>query len=770
MCRSLYFKLFPGLPLILILLVLLNSCTSTEPIEISVIPQPNSIEIESRTFSFDENTTIIVDDSKDAKRISQDFVAFMNVRFELTLTSGQENNIENTVQLIKTPGYEKEGSYKLVITQKGVVIEASTYQGIFYGIQTLKQLLSPQTKIKAPVLQCAVITDGPQFEWRGMMLDVSRHFFPKDSVKKIIDVLAMHKMNKFHWHLVDGIGWRIEIEKYPELTKRGAWRKVKKGKKPWEDFETTYQNANEEVYGGYYTQDDIREIVEYAAQKYIDVVPEIEMPGHSTAALQCFPELVCDGGTDTGVYCAGNDKTFDFLQDIISEVTQLFPYAYIHIGGDEVGKGNWQRCTLCQDRMQEQELNNTEELQSYFVKRMESFIHTKGKKLIGWDEILEGGLPARAAVMSWRGMQGGIEASNAGHDVVMSPGSPCYFDHNQGKSVYEPPSWGGYNNLLKVYDFDPVPGDIMPDMVKHILGGQANLWTEQIPTLKHAEYMLLPRLCALSEALWTERSQKNKERFVLKIDTHFDRLYELNYHYAYSSLAPDYKTEYNNTSKAFSLSLSNELGLHQIRYTLDGSTPTKRSALYTDKIEYSTPIELHAQCFRNDIAVGYPLVKNFSTQFSDKCKVNYVFQYHESYSGGGDRALFDNRFAIARGDDTNWQGIKQKDFDITIDLGDITSLSYISLNFFQHISATSVMLPTNVLISVSADGMSFQEVHNESIETIETRDPVIRRVESTFERQRIGWIKIKATNRGVLPEWHIRKGDAWIFVDEISIK
>jgi hexosaminidase len=748
----------------------MNACTSPKPIDFSVIPQPDSIKIQSGIFSFDDHTLMVTDTSNDVRRISNGFIGFMKARFAISLKSGQEYQAGKTIQFVKTNSDGKEGSYILNITPKEIIIKASTNQGLFYGVQTLKQLLSPQTKIKKPVLQCAVITDSPQFKWRGMMLDVSRHFFPKDSIKKIIDVLAMHKMNKFHWHMVDGIGWRIEIEKYPELTNRGAWRKVKKGKKPWEDFESTHRNSNEEVYGGYYTQDEIREIVAYAAQKYIDVIPEIEMPGHSTAALQCFPELLCQDGNDTGVYCAGNDKSFEFLQNIISEVTQLFPYKYIHIGGDEVGKGNWSSCSLCQQRMKVEGLQDVNELQSYFVKRMETFINSKSRKLIGWDEILEGGIPARAAVMSWRGMQGGIEASNAGHDVVMSPGSPCYFDHNQGKSEYEPPSWGGYNSLLKVYDFDPVPTEIMPDKVKHILGGQANLWTEQITTMAHAEYMMLPRLCALSEVLWTEKSQKNKKRFIQKIDTHFDRLSEMNYNYAFSSLSPNYRTEYNNNTKSFFLSLSNELGIHEIRYTLDGSTPSMHSALHETSIQYNTPIELHAQCFRYGIAVGHPLEKQFSTQFTAKCSVDYKFPYNESYSGGGDRALFDNKFAIARGDDTHWQGIKQQNFNITIDLGDTTQLSYIGLNFFQHISATSVMLPTLVVIKVSEGGENYHEVHRESIETIEDRDPIIRLVETIFDAQSVGWIKIEATNRGTLPEWHIRKGDAWLFVDEISIK
>ena len=564
------------------------------------------------------------------------------------------------------------------------------------------------------------------------MLDVSRHFFPKDSVKKVIDILAMHKMNKLHWHLVDGIGWRIEIDRYPELTKKGAWRKVKKDKKPWEDFETTYNNAGEDVYGGYYTKDDIKEIVTYAADRYIDVIPEIEMPGHSEAALQCYPEFICDGLETSGVYCAGNDGTFEFLQNIISEVVELFPNAYLHIGGDEVGKGAWLQCPKCRKRMREENLYDGEELQSYFVKRMEKFIHSKNRKLIGWDEILEGGLPERATVMSWRGVKGGIEAANAEHDVVMSPGSPCYFDHSQGKSEFEPPSWGGYNNLLKVYDFDPVPEKIASDKKHHILGGQANLWTEQIKTLHHVQYMMLPRICALSEALWTKADQKSETTFIEKMDFHFDRLQELGYHFAASSLSPDYEVGYDKTSQEFALTLKNELNLYEIRYTLDGSLPTMNSELYTKPIIYTSPIQLNAQCFRKGIPIGFPLKKMFSTGLGDQCEVIYTYPYSETYSAGGDKALVDNKFAIARGDDPNWQGIPQKDFEVLIDLGGALELSYVGLNFFQHISATSVMLPTNVTISISKEGKDYITVFDEAIETIEKRDPIIKRIETDF--------------------------------------
>ncbi|RAJ15974.1 glycoside hydrolase family 20 protein [Arenibacter echinorum] len=754
---------------LLFILLVVTACKNIEPPKMGIIPQPNEINYQEGAFTINDKTVIVVENNIEAKQLANGLGSFLKDKFNLTLeysTTAQDN----AIHLIKTSRDGDYGAYNLNIGKEGVVIEGSTDQGIYYGLQTLKQMLSPKANIKEPLLNYVHVNDAPAYKWRGMMLDVARHFVPKDSIKKVLDILAMHKMNKFHWHLVDGIGWRIQIDAYPELIKKGAWRKVKGDKKPWEDFEATYRDSSSAVYGGYYTKDDLREIVAYAKERYIDIIPEIEMPGHSEAALQCFPEFSCDTDLITGVYCAGNEGTFEFLQNIISEVVDIFPNEYLHIGGDEVGKESWLKCDKCKKRMQQENLQTAEELQSYFVSRMEKYINTKNRKLIGWDEILEGGLPERATVMSWRGFAGGIEAANAGHDVVMTPGDPLYLDHSQGKSEYEPPSWGGYNNVLKIYDFNPVPKDIAPDKKHHILGAQGNLWTEQVKSLSHIQYMMLPRISALSEAIWTKAEKKNREHFINKLDVHFDRLDEMGYNYSGSSLTPDYDVSYNKVNKVFNLRLHNELDLYEIRYTLDGSNPTMQSELYSGPIEYTTAIELNAMCFRNGEPIGFPLKKMFSTGFGDQCKVTYSNAYNETYGGGGDKALFDNKFAIARGDDPSWQGIKEKDFEVLIDLGSVNELSYVGLNFFQDIGATSVMLPTKVIISISKDGENFKTVLDEAIATQEKREPIIKTIKSNFDKQDVSHIKIIAKNRSVLPEWHIRKGPAWIFVDEISVK
>lgn len=752
-----------------ILYILVASCNKKAPVITGIIPQPNQIAYHDGAFKISENTVIVIDATQEAKKLAEEINSFLESNFNLNLkvtNTGQSN----AISLVRSEEDNPVGSYSLTVDKTGVLIQGATYQGIFYGVASLKQLLSPRASIKEPLLNYITINDAPAFGWRGMMLDVSRHFMPKDSVKKVIDILAMHKMNKFHWHLVDGIGWRIQIDAYPELTNKGAWRKVKKNKKPWEDFEVTEKDASGTVYGGYYTKDDIREIVAYAKDRYIDVIPEIEMPGHSEAALQCYPEFSCDSKNITGVYCAGNDGSFQFLQNIISEVVALFPYEYLHIGGDEVGKESWLNCDKCTLRMQEENLQNGEELQSYFVKRMEKFIHSKNRKLIGWDEILEGGLPERATVMSWRGVAGGIEAANTGHDVVMSPGDPLYFDHGQGKSEFEPPSWGGYNNLLKVYDFNPIPTDILADKRHHILGGQANLWTEQIETLSHAQYMMLPRLSALSEALWTRSENKDKEYFIKKLDHQLDRFQELGYNFAGSAMTPNYEVNYDRENKVFTLQLFNELDQYDIRYTLDGSEPTRDAERYTEPITYTSSIDLRAQTFRKGEPIGFPLIKMFSTGLLEQASVRYTNAYNETYSGGGDRALINNKFATARGDDPNWQGIPKEDFEVVVELGNAKELSFVGLNYYQDIGATSVMLPTQVTISVSGDGETFTTVLDQSLETEEKREPIIKRIEASFEKQAVSHIKISAKNRETLPEWHVREGDAWIFMDEISIK
>lgn len=432
--------------------------------------------------------------------------------------------------------------YELVVGTNGIVIRAPAEAGLFYGAQTLLQLLPPEIFSDKPAqgvawtVPCVHISDSPRFAWRGFMLDVSRHFFTKDEVKKVLDLMALYKLNTFHWHLVDDQGWRIEIKKYPRLTKVGAWRDATGfGLDP--KASTAYDKHGR--YGGFYTQRDIREVVAYAAARHITVVPEIEMPGHSSAALVAYPQFGCPnidftmplkGGVYTGVYCAGKIATYPFLDDVISEVAPLFPGKYIHIGGDEVVKSNWQHCARCQARMKLEGMTNEHQLQSYFIGRVEKIVNLHGKSLIGWSEIREGGLAPSAALMDWIG--GGAESAATGHDVVMTPTKYCYFDHYQSTNrALEPKAIGGFLPLQRVYEFEPVPEKLAPEFQKHVLGGQANLWTEYIPNLRQVEYMMFPRLGALAEADWSPREARDWQNFKTRTATNEKRLDALDVNY-----------------------------------------------------------------------------------------------------------------------------------------------------------------------------------------------------------------------------------------------
>ena len=448
---------------------------------------------------------------------------------ELSGQSKAEISIVNNAD----PALGNEG-YELHITPAAVTLAANSPAGIFYGQQTLRQLRAADG-----TLPCCGIWDKPRFGWRGLMMDVSRHFFTKDEIKHFLDVMAAHKLNVFHWHLVDDQGWRIEIKKYPRLTDIGAWRR---GIGFGLDAGASRNYGVDGRYGGFYTQDDVREIVAHATSRHITVVPEIEMPGHSTAAVAAHPEFSCSGGPYSvdisggifgGIFCAGQDAAFTFLDNILAEVIALFPSQFIHVGGDEVPNDNWKKCPRCQQRIRAEGLKDEHELQSYFIRRIEKFINAKGRQLIGWDEILEGGLAPNATVMSWRGVKGGIAAANAGHDVVMTPTTHCYFDFYQ--AAVGQPLAAGYHGILpleKVYEFEPVPAEIPADHAHHVLGGGGNLWTETIPNYGHLQFMTYPRACALAETLWSPKESRNLADFIARLKAHTKLLDTLGVTYA----------------------------------------------------------------------------------------------------------------------------------------------------------------------------------------------------------------------------------------------
>lgn len=517
---------------LLFLFLMLTSFINSQ--ELNIIPLPNKITRGSGSFTIDKTCTLVVNKHiADAVRIADFFDEYLNSMYGFTL-DGQNKSKTIQFKITDNPDLGKEG-YLLKINENEVVISANAPNGLFYGMQTLKQMLPVEPVNGKITIQAVEIEDQPRFSWRGNMLDVGRHFFPISFIKKYIDILAMYKINTFHWHLTDDQGWRIEIKKYPMLTEKGHWRE-----------ETMLGHYSDQKYdgigyGGFYTQEQAREIVQYAAERYITVVPEIEMPGHAGGALAAYPFLGCSGGpyevkkswgVHKDVFCAGKDETLDFLKNVLDEVMEIFPSQFIHIGGDECPKDAWKQCSACQKRIKENGLKDEHELQSWFITRMDEYLTSKGRRLIGWDEILEGGLAPQATVMSWRGIKGGIEAAKQKHDVVMTPTDFMYIDYYQSKDKEnEPLAIGGFLPVEKVYSYEPIPVELTSDEARYILGVQTNLWTEYVATTKKAEYMLLPRLQAQAEVAWTKKELKNYESFIKRLETDYKRLEKLGINY-----------------------------------------------------------------------------------------------------------------------------------------------------------------------------------------------------------------------------------------------
>ena len=519
---------------------------ATIALMLALLPQPSRVVRHDGAFTLTAETRILVDrDSADAANVGKQLADRINRSTALGLAvvpSEATGVVHNTILLSTKNANATLGDegYTLEASSDGVVIHATAGPGLFYGAQTLLQLLPPLVFSPAKVEEAVAwsvpavrIEDKPRFRWRGLMLDVSRNFFNKDEIKNFIDLMAQHKMNTFHWHLTDDPGWRIEIKRYPKLVKIGAWWK-----------EILYENNPKDStargpdgrYGGFYTQDDIREIVNYAKARYITIVPEIEMPGHSGSALAAYPEYTCTGngpsqlyGTPDilppgAVFCVGNEGSFHLIEGVLTELLDLFPSQYIHIGGDEVEKDFWQKCEKCQARMRREGLKNENELQSYFIRRIEKFLNAHHRNLIGWDEILEGGLAPNATVMSWRGIEGGIAAAKAGHDVVMTPLSHCYFDFYQAKTGEPKAPPQQFLPLSVVYSYEPIPLSLDGQQAKHVLGAQGNLWTERVPNYRHAQYMAYPRACAMAELTWSDPQHKNWADFRKRLDSQLLRL------------------------------------------------------------------------------------------------------------------------------------------------------------------------------------------------------------------------------------------------------
>lgn len=598
--------------------------------------------------------------------------------------------------------------YQLKITPDNVFITARTQTGAVNAMQTLLQLLLLQPQ--PSTLPCADISDHPRFGYRGVHLDVSRNFFPAAYIKHFIDLMALYKMNTFHWHLTDGAGWRLEIKRYPELTKIAAWRNEANWKDWWTKGRRYSKEGDSNAYGGYYTQAQAREIVAYAAQRGITVIPEIEMPGHSEEVLAVYPQLSCSGTPyKNSELCLGNDSSFHFLENVLTEVMDIFPSSYIHIGGDEADKKAWKSCPKCQQRIRTEHLKDENELQSYAIRRIEKFLTSHHRKLLGWDEILEGGLAPEATVMSWRGESGGIAAAMEGHNVVMTPGTYCYFDSYQADPATQPEAIGGYLPVDKVYSYEPVPKELDATAAKHVLGAQANIWTEYIPTSYHLEYMLYPRLLALSEVVWSDTAQKNLADFRQRLQSHYLLLQRLNVNY--------YRPSYNVTihpvidvqQHRTTVSFSSEQYQPQIRYTLDGSVPGPQSALYTAPFTVNGSAPVTAAIFKDSIRAGKPAFLQLDDHIAIGKKVTYLLPYSKKYPAQQEATLVNGYRGSLTYGDGQWQGFEGKDMDVSIDLEKETTLKSVSVTFMQ-LTGPGVYMPASVEVLISEDGKKYSPV------------------------------------------------------------
>ena len=770
--------------------LLMSGCTGVTP-EISIIPLPVKCQLSKGSFRLSSSTVIYYSpDDKVVMNIAGQFSSLLSASLgaapAVEVYNEKRPQTGNILfRLSAIPADLGEEGYRLDVGRKGILVESNTLRGLFNGMQTLRQLI-PLPKEEADSagaarlsIPCVSVTDRPRFSWRGVHLDVSRHFFPVDFIKKYIDYLALYKMNYFHWHLVDDQGWRIEIKKYPRLTGVGAWR-VDRENLPWNE-RPPQQPGETATYGGFYTQDEIRDIVNYAADRFITVVPEIEMPAHGASALAAYPEYSCTGIARpvppgglwplTNLYCAGNDAAFEFIEDILTEVMDLFPSEYIHIGGDEATMTEWEKCPKCRTRMRTEKLKDVRELQSYFIRRIEAFLDSKGRKLIGWDEILEGGLAPRATVMSWRGMRGGIEAARQGHDVVMTPTSHCYFDYYQGLRKLEPPAIGGWVPLSTVYAFEPVPEELTPEESVHILGAQANMWTEYIATPDHCEYMLFPRLTALSEVVWTPAEQKNWNNFASRVLRHMKRWDNMGINYAKSALNVTFKAGLDSISGNISAVLKTEIPLPEIRYTTDGTEPTQQSALYGKPILITRNMMIKANSFMDGVPAGKIDEQSFTVHLATGSRIETTNPYSQRYSAGGDYGLTNGIRGSLDHLDGHWQGYEGVDFDARLMLDSVRNVSKISVGFLNKTDSW-IFLPLSIGIEISEDGQQFTETKiTRSISDLNNPKTFVRDFQVLFDAKPARYIRIKARNTGTVPDWHAGAGGkAWLFVDEIIVE
>ncbi len=766
------------------LLAALVSCQGNKN-SYDLIPYPNSIEQKSGQFTFNNNTQIFVapECGEEINGVLVQFAEQFNKIAGIELKA-VEQECDNAI-VVKLDTTLAAEAYKLNIGKEKIEIAASTPNGVRFALTTIKQLLPAAIygEVAATdetwAVPCAVINDAPRFGYRGVHMDVARHFFTLDEVKRVLNVMAAHKLNTLHWHLTDDQGWRVEIKKYPKLTEVGSVRLKTMIEKEWDNYDTT-------PHGGFYTQDELRDLVKYASNLGITIIPEIDLPGHMQAALASYPSLGCTGGPyevsgqwgiRDDVLCAGKETTFEFIENVLTEVMDIFPSRYIHIGGDECPKVRWEKCPRCQAVIKKQGLKDDDKfkaehyLQSYVTTRVEKFLNAHGRVIIGWDEILEGGLSENATVMSWRGIGGGIEAVKQGHDAIMTPTNPLYFDYYQSRDTQnEPLAIGGYNPVSMVYDFDPVPADLTEEEAKHILGTQANIWTEYMPSNEQFEYMLLPRLAALSEIQWTQVENKNYDCFLQRINHTLDIYNTMNLNYAKHIFEIDGEYMVNAEKGCIEATLRT-LGDAPMYYTLDGSEPTTASSRYTAPIEIrseSDSCTLRAIVVRENVEAR-PLVRTFAFNKATGHMAQLKDAPAQKYTFSGASILTDG----LRGDfnyaNSSWLGFIDTPIDATISLGKTQTISSVAVgNLVQY--GEYIFPPTK--ITVYAGENELTEVGSLTIPVSPVQDKDgLREYTCEFPETVASQVRVVVETTGVIPDWHGARGEkGWLFVDEITVR
>ncbi len=780
-----------------LLFCLINTLQAQLPDTPVIFPKPQQMQLLPGNFLLSNATTIVADGA--AKPIVALFISQLKMQSGLNLRQAASAN-KNVIRFSFTnkiqPG--PAGQYALTVGASNITITANRPEGIFYGMQTLLQLAAPAAALKTTdvkvktsasfTVPCLNIYDEPRFAYRGMHLDVSRHFFNVAYIKKYIDYLAAYKFNTFHWHLTDDQGWRIEIKKYPKLTNVGGYRNgTIIGRYPGK--------GNDGLrYGGFYTQEQIKEVVKYAAERYISVIPEIEMPGHASAAIAAYPQLSCFpdestkhppqcawAGDTTGkqvqqtwgvfddVFCPG-EYTFHFLEDVLDEVMPLFPSRYIHIGGDECPKTAWERSAFCQQLMKEKGLKNAHELQSYFIQRMEKYVNSKGRRIIGWDEILEGGLAPNATVMSWQGEKGGIAAAQQAHDVIMTPSNYVYFDHSQTKSE-DSVTIGGYLPLETVYNYDPVPAVLNTDGAKHILGAQANLWAEYITNPAKVEYMLFPRMAALSEVLWTKKENKSWDDFEKRLPALFERLNDGKVNYSKTYLEPIVSIISGETLGEIKLQVTSRkpssiLGFFKTTNVngLTKKVPVTSVGHVSEAINSNVLIGILPESY---ISIEPILTLNFLFNKATGKKITLINEPSKNYPGNGAFTLVDgiqNDRRLERS--TEFLGFNGQDCETMIDIGKQDTISKIIVHCLNQ-QPSWVYPPKTIEVSISSDGNQYsaQPVY-QIANTQPGNNSITVLVNNTVGR----YVKIKMMNHGIIDAGMPGAGSpAWLMVDEVEV-